>query len=65
MSIEHGTDLTTEFHRIADQPAPPYLVDLGQIVTTGSCTGLRFLKPGDRCTVRFENLGEAEVVFSD
>jgi hypothetical protein len=35
MSIEHGTDLTTEFHRIADQPAPPYLVDLGQIVTTG------------------------------
>lgn len=35
MSIEHGTDLTDEFHRLADQPAPPYLVDLGQIVTTG------------------------------
>lgn len=40
-------------------------VKAGQIVTTGSCTGLRFLKPGDRCTVRFENLGEADVSFSD
>lgn len=38
-------------------------VKAGQIVTTGSWTGLPFLKPGDRCTVRFEGLGEAEVVF--
>lgn len=38
-------------------------VKAGQIVTTGSWTGLRFLKPGDRCTVRFESLGEAEVAF--
>lgn len=38
-------------------------VKAGQIVTTGSCTGLRFLKPGDRCTVQFEGLGEADVVF--
>ena len=38
-------------------------VKAGQIVTTGSWTGLRFLKPGDRCVVRFENLGEAEVAF--
>jgi 2-keto-4-pentenoate hydratase len=38
-------------------------VKAGQIVTTGSWTGLPFLKPGDRCVVRFENLGEAEVVF--
>ncbi|MET0968404.1 MAG: fumarylacetoacetate hydrolase family protein [Tardiphaga sp.] len=38
-------------------------VKAGQIVTTGSWTGLPFLKPGDRCLVRFEGLGEAEVVF--
>jgi 2-keto-4-pentenoate hydratase len=38
-------------------------VKTGQIVTTGSWTGLRFLKPGDRCTVRFEHLGAAEVSF--
>jgi 2-keto-4-pentenoate hydratase len=38
-------------------------VKSGQIVTTGSWTGLRFLKPGDRCAVQFENLGAAEVVF--
>jgi 2-keto-4-pentenoate hydratase len=38
-------------------------VTAGQIVTTGSWTGLPFLKPGDQCIVRFEGLGEAEVVF--
>jgi 2-keto-4-pentenoate hydratase len=38
-------------------------VKAGQIVTTGSWTGLPFLQPGDRCVVRFEGLGEAEVVF--
>jgi 2-keto-4-pentenoate hydratase len=38
-------------------------VKSGQMVTTGSWTGLRFLKPGDRCAVRFENLGAAEVAF--
>jgi 2-keto-4-pentenoate hydratase len=38
-------------------------VKVGQIVTTGSWTGMDFLKPGDRCVVRFEELGEAEVVF--
>ncbi|SNT59970.1 2-keto-4-pentenoate hydratase [Tardiphaga sp. OK246] len=38
-------------------------VKAGQVVTTGSWTGLPFFKPGDRCTVRFEGLGEAEVVF--
>jgi len=38
-------------------------VKSGQMVTTGSWTGLRFLKPGDRCAVQFENLGAAEVVF--
>lgn len=40
-------------------------VKAGQIVTTGSWTGLPFLKAGDRCVVRFEGLGEAEVVFDD
>jgi 2-keto-4-pentenoate hydratase len=38
-------------------------VKAGQIVTTGSWTGMDFLKAGDRCVVRFETLGEAEVVF--
>jgi len=38
-------------------------VKAGQVVTTGSWTGLRFLKPGDRCSIRFEALGGAEVVF--
>ncbi|MBS0638844.1 MAG: fumarylacetoacetate hydrolase family protein [Proteobacteria bacterium] len=38
-------------------------VRAGQIVTTGSWTGLRYLKPGDRCSVTFETLGTAEVVF--
>ena len=38
-------------------------VKAGQIVTTGSWTGLRFLKPGDRCSIRFEALGGAEVIF--
>ncbi len=35
----------------------------GQFVTCGSCTGLRFLTPGDVCGVRFEGLGAAEVTF--
>jgi 2-keto-4-pentenoate hydratase len=38
-------------------------VKAGQIVTTGSWTGMMFLKPGDRCVVQFETLGGAEVVF--
>lgn len=35
----------------------------GQYVTCGSCTGLQFLRPGDRCAVRFDGLGQAQVVF--
>jgi 2-keto-4-pentenoate hydratase len=38
-------------------------VKAGQIVTTGSWTGLRWLRSGDRCAVQFENLGSAEVLF--
>ena len=38
-------------------------VRAGQFVTCGSYTGLRFLKPGDACAVRFEGLGGAEVAF--
>ena len=36
----------------------------GQFVTCGSCTGLRYLQPGDVCSVRFDGLGEAEVTFT-
>jgi 2-keto-4-pentenoate hydratase len=39
-------------------------VRAGQLVTCGSCTGLKFLKPGDTCAVRFEGLGAAEVTFA-
>ncbi|MEO8714147.1 MAG: fumarylacetoacetate hydrolase family protein [Acetobacteraceae bacterium] len=36
----------------------------GQYVTCGSCTGLRFLKAGDSCAVRFAGLGDAAVSFA-
>jgi 2-keto-4-pentenoate hydratase len=39
-------------------------VRAGQFVTCGSCTGLRFLKPGDVCGVSFDRLGAAEVTFT-
>jgi 2-keto-4-pentenoate hydratase len=39
-------------------------VRAGQFVTCGSCTGLRYLQPGDTCGVRFEGLGVAEVTFT-
>ncbi len=39
-------------------------VRAGQFVTCGSYTGLRYLKPGDVCRVRFEGLGSAEVTFT-
>jgi 2-keto-4-pentenoate hydratase len=39
-------------------------VHAGQFVTCGSYTGLRYLKPGDVCGVRFEGLGSAEVTFA-
>jgi len=39
-------------------------VRAGQFVTCGSCTGLKYLKPGDTCSVRFEGLGMAEVTFT-
>lgn len=38
-------------------------VHAGQFVTCGSYTGMRFLMPGDSCTVRFEGLGSAEATF--
>jgi 2-keto-4-pentenoate hydratase len=38
-------------------------VRAGQFVTCGTYTGLRYLKPGDICGVRFEGLGAAEVTF--
>ena len=39
-------------------------VRAGQFVTCGTYTGLRYLKPGDVCGVRFEGLGAAEVTFT-
>jgi 2-keto-4-pentenoate hydratase len=39
-------------------------VRAGQFVTCGSYTGMRFLKPGDACAVRFEGLGVVEVTFA-
>jgi 2-keto-4-pentenoate hydratase len=39
-------------------------VRVGQFVTCGSWTGLRFLKPGDVCGVTFEGVGAAEVTFT-
>ena len=39
-------------------------IKAGQFVTCGSCTGLRYLKPGDVCGVQFDGLGAAEVIFS-
>jgi len=39
-------------------------VKAGQVITCGSYTGLRYFKPGDRCHVAFEGLGEAELTFT-
>jgi 2-keto-4-pentenoate hydratase len=39
-------------------------VEAGQIVTTGSWTGLRYFNPGDRCAVAFAGLGGVELVFA-
>ena len=39
-------------------------VRAGQFVTCGSYTGLRYLKPGDACGVRFADLGSASVEFT-
>jgi 2-keto-4-pentenoate hydratase len=39
-------------------------VRAGQFVTCGSCSGLRFLKPGDVCGVSFDGLGAVEVTFT-
>lgn len=39
-------------------------VRTGVIMTTGSCTGINFLNPGQTALVRFEGLGSARVMFS-
>ncbi len=38
-------------------------VKAGQFITCGSCTGIRYLKPGDTCGVTFDGLGSAELQF--
>jgi 2-keto-4-pentenoate hydratase len=35
----------------------------GQIVTTGSLTGLRWVEPGAEVVAAFEGLGEVRVTF--
>jgi 2-keto-4-pentenoate hydratase len=39
-------------------------VKAGQFITCGSCTGIRYLKPGDTCAVTFDGLGSAELQFT-
>jgi len=39
-------------------------IKAGQIVTTGSCTGIEFAKPGQKVTASFDGLGSAEVTFA-
>ena len=36
---------------------------VGQYVTTGSCTGVQYLRPGDRCGVSFTGLGDVSLAF--
>jgi len=36
-------------------------VRAGQIITTGTCTGMPFGKPGDHVTVSFTDFGTAEI----
>lgn len=38
-------------------------VRAGQFVTCGSFTGLRFLRPGDHCSISFDGIGTAELRF--
>ena len=35
----------------------------GQVITTGSLTGLRFVDPGARVVAEFSGLGTVEVAF--
>ena len=39
-------------------------IKAGQFVTTGSCTGIEFAKPGQRVSASFDGLGSVEVTFS-
>jgi len=36
----------------------------GQIVTTGSCVGMPFAKPGETATATFDHIGTAQVTFT-
>jgi len=38
-------------------------VHQGELVTTGSCSGMNFAKPGERVVASFAGLGDAEVEF--
>ena len=57
-----GVEGETAFRFTRDLPArnSPYA---REEIAAAVTVGLPFLQPGDRCVVRFEGLGEAEVVF--
>ena len=40
-------------------------VKAGQVVTTGSCTGIEYAKPGQVAKASFDGLGSVEVAFTD
>jgi 2-keto-4-pentenoate hydratase len=35
----------------------------GQVISTGTCTGMLLAKAGTRCVATFEGLGAVEVAF--
>lgn len=49
---------------LVEMMRPTTGVAAGQYITCGSCTGLRYLRPGDTCAVSFDGLGAAEVTFA-
>lgn len=49
---------------LVEMMRPTTGVKSGQFVTCGSCTGLRYLKSGDSCSVTFDGLGSAELTFT-
>ena len=39
-------------------------VRAGQVITTGTCTGLHFGQPGDRIEVEFTGFGRARILLA-
>src|SRR5690606_548132 len=49
---------------LVDMLRPGAGVRAARFVTCGSCTRLRYIKPGDTCSVTLEKLGGAELTFT-